>query len=406
MGCYNPGDAALTVHFSDGTTMMLAAEELKAVNNNLTWLSVTGTIVNPNPIPDPVPDPTPNPTPDPVPQPDPIPTPVPVPDPIPAPQPGDINCTVGNDFLSATLGNDVVNGLAGDDQLHGLEGNDVLNAGDGDDHVYGNAGNDVLNGGAGKDFLVGGEGNDIFKYNSVSDSTNASRDFIETFEQGKDKINLSALNVGFQQLVFSSVDGYTYIGINGTDFSIRIGNSVQFAASDFMLNSTSSQPAPIPTPVPDPAPQPQPSDINGAAGNDFLSGTINNDVINGFAGNDQLHGIEGNDILRGNAGDDTLYGNAGNDVLIGGAGKDFLVGGDGKDIYQFENLTDSVNGQRDVVEGFRHGEDKIDLTLLHVAANDVQISVANGITTVSIANSNFAVDFIASDQITHDDITI
>ncbi|PJB10869.1 MAG: hypothetical protein CO120_02630, partial [Gammaproteobacteria bacterium CG_4_9_14_3_um_filter_38_9] len=101
---------------------------------------------------------------------------------------------------------------------------------------------------------------------------------------------------------------------------------------------------------------------------------------------------------------DQIYGNVGDDVLIGGAGKDFLVGGDGNDVYVYEALGDSTHAQHDTIEGFTHGSDKIDLSVLGIHANDVQIQAHDGIQTLTVDNSDFSIDFIASDEIKADDI--
>jgi len=404
---YNPNDTEITVHFSDGTVMTLNGDELKAMNSNSTWSSISGTIENsdPTPIPDPIPDPAPDPVPDPVPDPTPDPTPNPVPTPVDA-----ITGTAANDFLSATANNDLVYGLAGDDQMHGLEGNDTLHGGAGDDQIYGNVGDDVLIGGAGKDFLVGGADNDVYQYLSVSDSTTTERDFIQSFEQGHDKIDLSALNIAFDQLVFSQQNGYINIGITNTDFLVQVGGVSDFTENDFILNAAvipDPTPDPVPDPTPDPTPDPVPTPVDaitGTAANDFLSATANNDLVYGLAGDDQMHGLEGNDTLHGGAGDDQIYGNVGDDVLIGGAGKDFLVGGDGNDVYVYEALGDSTHAQHDTIEGFTHGSDKIDLSVLGIHANDVQIQAHDGIQTLTVDNSDFSIDFIASDEIKADDI--
>jgi endoglucanase Acf2 len=394
---YNPGDTTIVVHFSDGTQLSVASEELVAMNVNQMWSSVSGLVEHvpaPTPTPTPVPNPTPTPTPTPIPDPTPVPTPTPVPPPS-----GAINGTAADDFLSATGANDIAYGLAGSDQIHGLAGDDQLHGGEGDDHLYGNAGNDVLIGGAGKDFLVGGEGNDIFKYNNVNDSRAATPDFIESFQQGHDKIDLSALNVSFNQLVFTSSNGYHFAGIAGADFSIKVGSPVNFAASDFIFSGVvNPDPVPTPTPTPEPTPVPTPTPvvppvdaIAGTAANDFLTAAAGNDVVFGLAGDDQLHGLSGNDELHGGGGNDHLYGNVGDDVLIGDAGADFVVGGEGRDVFKYLALTDSTTAGRDFIETFEKGSDKIDLSALNVNFNQLAFSSANGYGYVGIVGTDFSI---------------
>lgn len=74
--------------------------------------------------------------------------------------------------------------------------------------------------------------------------------------------------------------------------------------------------------------------VEGAFGNDFLSGTNFSDFIQGLAGNDSLAGL---------AGDDTLDGGVGNDTLIGGTGNDtYHV--DSKNDKIIENTVEGVDG--------------------------------------------------------------
>jgi hypothetical protein len=70
-------------------------------------------------------------------------------------------------------------------------------------HIFGGAGNDTLTGGAngdliygggGADRLVGNGGPDVFQYRSASESAPGAHDFIEFFERGADKIDLSLID--------------------------------------------------------------------------------------------------------------------------------------------------------------------------------------------------------------------
>ena len=62
--------------------------------------------------------------------------------------------------------------------------------------------------------------------------------------------------------------------------------------------------------------------ISGLVGNDTLAGGLGDDVIDGGDGGDQLYGNDGNDSLTGGAGSDNFYGELGNDTLDGGADSD------------------------------------------------------------------------------------
>jgi Ca2+-binding RTX toxin-like protein len=67
----------------------------------------------------------------------------------------------GNDTLTGTNFNDLLDGGTGNDKLTGGSGNDLLLGGDGKDSLSGGAGRDVLIGGRGVDTLLGQDGDDI-----------------------------------------------------------------------------------------------------------------------------------------------------------------------------------------------------------------------------------------------------
>lgn len=128
--------------------------------------------------------------------------------------------------------------------------------------------------------------------------------------------------------------------------------------------------------------------VNGGAGDDIVWGGAGADSLNGSSGNDQLWGGadadqilggDGDDFLVGGTGADVLGGGVGGDVLLGGDGDDLLKGGDGADTLSGGEGLDHLNGgagadvflftaadegSRDVVHGFEHGQDLIDLTEL------------------------------------------
>jgi serralysin len=108
---------------------------------------------------------------------------------------GDANLTgTGNAAPEALVGN------RGGNRLDGAGGNDVLNGKDG---------NDTLIGGLGADTLVGEAGRDVFVFRSVAESRPGltGRDFINGFQVGIDRIDLSAIDAnpvlaGDQAFVF------------------------------------------------------------------------------------------------------------------------------------------------------------------------------------------------------------
>ena len=108
-----------------------------------------------------------------------------------------------------------------------------------------------------------------------------------------------------------------------------------------------------------------------------LNGTGNalRNSISGNTGNNLLDGSTGDDSLDGNLGNDTLLGGAGNDTLSDGSGSDLIDGGQGQDTitfleddasdrvrYAINSTAELANLGGDVISGFEHGEDKIDLS--------------------------------------------
>src|SRR4028119_877845 len=122
----------------------------------------------------------------------------------------------GNDTLTGTAGNDLLNGGNGNDSLIGNAGNDTLIGGNGNDSLIGNAGNDLLNGGNGSDTLRGGLGNDtligglgpdVFVFAALEGT-----DTITDFSLGSDKIGLTG--------------GLTFGNLSFSGNQIRIGSEV------------------------------------------------------------------------------------------------------------------------------------------------------------------------------------
>lgn len=115
----------------------------------------------------------------------------------------------GDDTLDGSIGNDILFGGAGNDSVIGDTGNDTLNGGAGDDTLSGGAGNDVLRahggeanrltGGGGFDTLESGRGDDTMVGQSGTDvfvfGPRAGRDLISDFENGTDRIDLSAFAI-------------------------------------------------------------------------------------------------------------------------------------------------------------------------------------------------------------------
>lgn len=92
-------------------------------------------------------------------------------------------------------------GGSGNDQLWGNKEVNVLAGGDGDDK---------LSGGNGADHLWGGKGNNTFIYHHIEDSLTTSADTIHDFKSGEDKIDLSPLIYGNEDIAL--VDKFSFSG--------------------------------------------------------------------------------------------------------------------------------------------------------------------------------------------------
>jgi Ca2+-binding RTX toxin-like protein len=115
--------------------------------------------------------------------------------------------------------------------------------------------------------------------------------------------------------------------------------------------------------------------VQGDDGRDRLAGGSEADLLTGGAGADRLRGEDGHDTLSGGDGNDRLAGGRGRDEVHGGNGADVLAGNGGADrflLWQEDAARDTLvfapgdsgrsPGEIDRVEGFRSGEDRIDLT--------------------------------------------
>ncbi len=87
-------------------------------------------------------------------------------------------------------------------------------------------------------------------------------------------------------------------------------------------------------------------------------------ILYGTAVNDTLVRTPGDDTLNGLTGADKMTGGTGNDTLIGGQGADVMDGGIGKDVFvygvAFEADLATLGG--DIINGFQHGQDRIDVS--------------------------------------------
>ncbi len=241
------------------------------------------------------------------------------------------NLTNSDFIFNAVATNLTVNATDYQDVIFGGNGNDSLYGGNGYDTLLAGAGNDYLDGGFGNDNLTGGSGSDIFAITTRQ----FGNDTITDFAQGQDKIDLSILNVADLAslqpfMTQSGLDTIIYLKYDGDAESVTIKGVVPGAltASDFIFNT--------------------------------LSTAL---TVNATDYPDAIFGGNGNDSIFGGNGYDTLSAGAGNDYLDGGYGNDSLTGGSGNDIFA---ITTRQFGNDTIID-FTQGQDKIDLSILHVA---------------------------------------
>lgn len=144
----------------------------------------------------------------------------------------------GADNLDGGNGNDQIAGGSGNDTLAGGTGEDSLHGGTGDDQLAGDDGNDLIIGGSGADNLAGGTGADLFRYEALEESSISATDIIVDFDRVMDKVDLSLIATGFDDLTVTETGGLTEVEIDGTDFLLQIdGTGHNLSADQFVFPS-------------------------------------------------------------------------------------------------------------------------------------------------------------------------
>jgi Ca2+-binding RTX toxin-like protein len=201
-----------------------------------------------------------------------------------------LNAGAGNDTIvinTSLLRGITVNGDDGNDTITGSPDDDILNGGAGNDVMVWNPGDgsDVMNGGAG--------GGDDAELNGGNNPEN----FAATPVAGR---------VRFER-------------VSPAPFQLDVGPDTE----RLVLNANGGDD----TMVSDPA-TPTAMLLNGGTGLDTMSGGANADFINGGDDNDTLTGGPGGDRIVGDRGNDTMKGQAGDDTLVwnNGDGSDVMDG--------------------------------------------------------------------------------
>lgn len=230
------------------------------------------------------------------------------------------------------------------------------------DNVTGNMGSNVIAGGAGSDYLYGMGGMDTLDHSNSDHSVlvNLSRaSSTVQFESYNNTLNASLSDLS--QLMVTNIESdyvFNFENINGSKYDdILYGDNHNYSSKGYILNG-SGELAYI-----DGYTERNENDADSDGftlnGSTWETGPEGNKVAVKFS----LSSMLGNNIFGG-AGNDFIYGLAGNDRLQGGLGKDFLSGGDGRDTFIFASTSETgiTNTSWDVINDFKRGEDKIDLS--------------------------------------------
>ena len=283
-------------------------------------------------------------------------------------------------------------------------GNDYLSGEEGDDILYGYAGQDVFVGGLGNDKIYGGEnGVDEFG-NEGGDTVIYFQDYANYTIEYKTSDGLDAdsfVSGGYIVVTDNSDDEFS----DGTDEIYGVERIV-FADTELTFETKIQSVDADGDGIADIA------SVTGTMQDDVLFGTELDEIFNGQGGNDVIFGRVGNDLFEdsGTDGEDLYVGGGGEDRLsvalaadaynvaqtfIGFDEEGQVLRDDGGDIVFFNTadsvsagatakaavkLTNSSNGQVDVVSGVEYVDFNGDLTALSVSvgrakfANDGSLS--------------------------------
>ena len=324
-----------------------------------------------------------------------------------------IHGTVTSDFITGLLGDDHIYAGIGGDVVYGDGGNDIIEGGEGggNDKLYGGSGNDViLASGVGNHYLSGGSGDDVIKlYGALK---NFGSNYSITYEGGEGD---DQIHGGFSKdvYIFDKGDGNDTIfnlgrndkvrfgeGLNrenlrvyfsGNDVVLRfVDSSGEFSGDSITLNNelrntdyaievflfadgshlthqevrkmaltidgadgddviTGSRYA-------DTISSGDGDDIvNAGEGDDIVNGGQGNDVITSSGGSAYLNGDQGNDVITSSGGSAYLNGDQGNDTLTGHSlGNNYLSGGEGDDVLKLDGDA-APSSELNVVNTFEGG---------------------------------------------------
>lgn len=346
--------------------------------------------------------------------------------------------TAGNDTLSGSDGADTLQGLGGDDLIQGGKGRDVLYGTSGDntllgeggaDRIYGGSGHDLINGGAGadslygaglsntldggegRDYLVAGDGGDML-IGGDGDDTLYGGVGVDTFVGGAgvdqywdvgwdDLISFANAEEGvtldFNANVFTgSAEGegvWEFRNVETTDFADRLvvyngeyftrdGDDVvvAYGYSDTFISTGEGRDTVTLMSSDQQVRAGDGGDLIYAVGsyNARIAGNDGADVIYGGDGDVTIYGGRGADVIYLNGyGTNMVAGGGGNDRIHASSALDKMAGNGGADTFVFAYGT-AANHQKDRIQDFKHGVDKIDLSAFMGGARFIDDAAFSG----------------------------
>ena len=261
--------------------------------------------------------------------------------------------TEGDDFLTGSVRDNLLEGFGGNDTLDARAGNDTLRGGDGDDSLTGGLDNDRLFGDAGADRIESGAGADYADGGAGNDLIDGHRD--NDFLRGGGGADTLRGGLG-DDTVLGGTGNDLVSGNQGNDWArgMEGDDNVRGWAGADSLEGGGGNDSLIGNQGNDTLLGGRGLDtLDGGVDDDFLAGHSEADLLRGNDGQDTLRGGQGDDTLGGGAGNDTIAGNEGHDTMTGGADNDYMLGADGDDLAAGNQGDDQVWGGmgRDTLTG-------------------------------------------------------
>ncbi|MEC3860643.1 tandem-95 repeat protein [Mesobacterium sp. TK19101] len=288
-------------------------------------------------------------------------------------QADDLGGDAGDDTILGDTGNDTLSGGAGFDRIEGGSNDDSLMGGDGNDTLDGGDHSDTLEGGAGNDWLTGGARDDTYRFGLGFGHDVIDEKVGSSFLSGTDAVVFDATITVADVTVYLDGDDLVLTVAGGDRLRILgtvAGGEKRVESVTFVADGTSWTHDAMMA-----AAQPWP----GAEGL-VQQGDPATNVLAGGAGDDQLLGLRQTaSLMQGAGGNDTLTGGQGGETLDGGNGNDLLQGRDGNDTYRF---------------GAGFGQDTID----DGGSNATGVNVDRVVFDASIAVSDVTIERAGPDE--------